>query len=358
MIFYGVGKLAWRFELAAAFVPAVPLCILIWWVPESPRWLLKKQRYSESFSSFCRLRHTPLQAARDLYSAHVQVELEKETVSASSYGKRFVELFTIPRVRRATLGAFIVMIGQQMCGINIMAFYSSTIFSEAGYSTKQALAASLGFGAVNTLFALPAVKTIDTFGRRSLLLFTFPNMAWCLFAAGATFTMSTDNAARVPLLAFFIYLFTAFYCEPHMRVHFRASMLTPVFYSTGDGPCAVCVCQRELPPLAPRDGHGVEHLCQQLLLDHPQSHIPLDAQDDGAYGCHLLLRRPQCSGDGHGVPGSPRDKTEDVGRARLRIRRPHLSPCLVPVPHLAALVHQALDLLATQCCNPSALPLC
>lgn len=217
MIFYHVGALAWRYELAAAFVPAVPLCVFIWFVPESPRWLLKKKRYAESYSSFCRLRNNPIQAARDLYSAHAQIQLEEHIARGSSYGKRFTELFTVPRVRRATLGAFIVMIGQQMCGINIMAFYSSTIFVQAGYTTKQALAASLGFGAVNTIFALPAIKTIDTFGRRNLLLFTFPNMAWCLFAAGASFTMSVDNAARVPLIAFFIYVFTAFYCGCHLR---------------------------------------------------------------------------------------------------------------------------------------------
>lgn len=92
-----------------------------------------------------------------------------------------------------------------------MAFYSSSIFAQAGYSTKQALSASLGFGAVNTLFALPAVWTIDTFGRRNLLLFTFPNMAWCLFAAAGAFTMDESSSARVPLIAFFIYVFTAFY---------------------------------------------------------------------------------------------------------------------------------------------------
>jgi MFS family permease len=85
------------------------------------------------------------------------------------------------------------------------------LFVNAGYSTKQALSASLGFGAVNTLFALPAIWTIDTFGRRNLLLFTFPNMAWCLFAAAGAFTMSADNPARVPLIALFVYVFTAFY---------------------------------------------------------------------------------------------------------------------------------------------------
>jgi hypothetical protein len=77
------------------------------------------------------------------------------------------------------------MLAQQLCGINIMAFYSSTIFVEGGYTPTQALYASIGFGAVNFLFAFPAVFTIDTFGRRSLLLLTFRESKllaadWCL----------------------------------------------------------------------------------------------------------------------------------------------------------------------------------
>lgn len=52
---------------------------------------------------------------------------------------------------------------------------------------------------------------MDTFGRRNLLLFTFPNMAWCLLAAGCCFLLPTGSEARVPLIAFFVYLFSAFY---------------------------------------------------------------------------------------------------------------------------------------------------
>lgn len=97
------------------------------------------------------------------------------------------------------------------CVVHSMAFYSSTIFVEAGYSTLSSLLASMGFGLVLFVFAFPAVYTMDTFGRRNLLLTTFPNMAWCLLAAGLCFLMSNDNSARIPCIAFFIYLFTAFY---------------------------------------------------------------------------------------------------------------------------------------------------
>lgn len=137
---------------------------------------MKKNCYPEAMRSLLRLRHHPVQAARDLYYIHAQLEVEREIIHGSTYIRRFIELFTIPRLRRASLASFVVMIAQQMCGINIIAFYSSSIFEEAGTTAYNALVASFGFGLVNFMFAWPAIWTIDTFGRRSLLLFTFPNV--------------------------------------------------------------------------------------------------------------------------------------------------------------------------------------
>ncbi|OAQ75465.1 sugar porter (SP) family MFS transporter [Purpureocillium lilacinum] len=211
LAFFRVGRLAWRFQLAAAFAPAIPVCIFVWFCPESPRWLMKKGRYPESFKAFCRLRNTEMQAARDLYYAHCQVMEERDAFAGVSFFHRAWELFTVPRLRRAVVASSWIVISQQFSGINIMAFYSSTIFAEAGYSTLNCLLASMGFGIVLFVFAFPAVYTMDTFGRRNLLLVTFPNMAWCLLAAGLCFLMPESSGARIPLIAFFIYLFTAFY---------------------------------------------------------------------------------------------------------------------------------------------------
>ncbi|WWD09184.1 hypothetical protein V865_007306 [Kwoniella europaea PYCC6329] len=221
-----VGAIAWRLQLGSAFIPALPLAILIFFCPESPRWLMKKGRYAQAFAAMTRLRHTEVLAARDLYYAHVQLMEENKIVQGKTYFSRFAELFTIPRVRRGTLAASTVMLAQQMCGINIIAFYSSTIFVESGYSASQALFASLGFGAVNFLFAFPAVFTIDTFGRRSLLLATFPNMAWTLLAAGMMFFIPAteeNKVMRTGLIAFFIYLFAAFYSVGEGPVPFMYS---------------------------------------------------------------------------------------------------------------------------------------
>ncbi|KAJ7497103.1 hypothetical protein FB451DRAFT_1210063 [Mycena latifolia] len=223
IILYRVGTIAWRLTLGSAFLPAIPLLIGVYFCPESPRWLMKKGRYHEAYVSFKRLRNTELQAARDLYYVHRQLMEEFAVLRGSTYVSRFTELFTIPRVRRATLASFVVMIAQQVCGINIIAFYSSTIFLQANYSIRDSLLASWGFGLVNFLFAFPAVWTIDTFGRRNLLLFTFPNMAWSLLAAGLCFLIPQSNSARVPLIALFIFIFAAFYSPGEGPVPFTYS---------------------------------------------------------------------------------------------------------------------------------------
>jgi hypothetical protein len=73
---------------------------------------------------------------------------------------------------------------QQFCGVNVIAYYSSNIFSQANFSDIQALLASFGFGLINFLFAFPAIYTIDTFGRRNLLLTTLPLMVIFLLMTG------------------------------------------------------------------------------------------------------------------------------------------------------------------------------
>lgn len=186
-----------------------------------------KGRYLDAYESLCRLRNTRVQAARDFYYMHCLLEQERVMVeeaglsAKSSFFTRFVELFTVPRVRRATWASGIVMIAQQMCGINIIAFYSSTIFEASGIDGYTALWASFGFGLINFLFAWPAVYTIDTFGRRSLLLFTFPNMFWSLLVAGLCYLIDPgqeESTARLAAVATFIYIFAAFY-SPGMSPH-------------------------------------------------------------------------------------------------------------------------------------------
>lgn len=73
------------------------------------------------------------------------------------------------------------------------------------------MGASLGFGVINWLFAIPAFYTIDTFGRRNLLLTTFPLMSIFLFFTGFSFWIPKDSPAHLGCIALGIYLFGAVY---------------------------------------------------------------------------------------------------------------------------------------------------
>ncbi len=192
----------------------------VFFCPESPRWLISKGRYDKAYEAIRRLRKSNIQAARDLYYIHVLLEVEREIQTGRNL---FLEMFTVPRNRRAALASGIVMFMQQFCGINVIAYYSSNIFAQANFSNIQALLASWGFGMCNWVFALPAVYTIDTFGRRNLLLVTFPLMSLFLLMTGFAFYIPEDSQARIAVVALGIYLFTMAYSPGEGPVPFTYS---------------------------------------------------------------------------------------------------------------------------------------
>ncbi|ELU45113.1 proton myo-inositol cotransporter [Rhizoctonia solani AG-1 IA] len=113
-----ITGLNWRLMLGSAGVPALAIMAQVYFCPESPRWLMGKGRYLKAFESLCRLRKTKIMAARDFYYIHTLLVAEQELKPSGKW--RIVELFTIPRNRRAALASFIVMFMQQFCGINVI----------------------------------------------------------------------------------------------------------------------------------------------------------------------------------------------------------------------------------------------
>lgn len=121
LIVVDTGDIAWRLQFGSAFIPAVPLLLGIFLTPESPRWLIKKGRYVKAYRSLLKLRGNHLLAARDLYYIHAQLETERAMIEAngfsdSNFFARCIELFTVPRNRRATQASGIIMAAQQFCG--------------------------------------------------------------------------------------------------------------------------------------------------------------------------------------------------------------------------------------------------
>lgn len=193
--FLGVNS-QWRWMLGSTSIPPLIVMAQVYLCPESPRWYMEKGKYDKAFNALQRLRSHDIQAARDMYYAFKLLEVEASQREGKSLWKEF---FLVKRNRRAAQSSFFVMFMQQFCGVNVIAYYSTQIFENAGFVRRDALLVSLGTGIVNFLFAIPAVYTIDTFGRRNLLLTTFPMMSLCLFWAGFSFLIpSRDNPDYVP----------------------------------------------------------------------------------------------------------------------------------------------------------------
>ncbi|CAG8957526.1 hypothetical protein HYFRA_00010392 [Hymenoscyphus fraxineus] len=218
---HNITGLNWRLMMGSAMLPAVIVCFFVFMCPESPRWYMSKNRHAKAFESMCRLRYNKVQAARDIFYMHTLLEAEKETMILGQ--SKVKEIFTVPRNRRAMQASEIVMFMQQFCGVNVIAYYSSEIFIQGGFNEISALAASLGFGIINFLFAIPAVYTIDNFGRRNLLLTTFPLMALCLFFTGFAFWIPENSKAHIACIALGIYLFGIVYSPGEGPVPFTYS---------------------------------------------------------------------------------------------------------------------------------------
>lgn len=114
-------SLGWRLMLGSTVVLPLIVCAQVYFCPESPRWYIQHHKPAKAFRSFQRLRPSNIQAARDTYYTYVGVELERKANKGKNLFVQFSELFTVARNRRATLATWIVMFGQQFCGVNVIA---------------------------------------------------------------------------------------------------------------------------------------------------------------------------------------------------------------------------------------------
>ncbi|UNI15982.1 hypothetical protein JDV02_002463 [Purpureocillium takamizusanense] len=209
----------WRWMLGSTSIPPLVVMAQVYFCPESPRWYMEKGKYGQALNSLTRLRNHPVQATRDMYYAHKLLQIERREREGRNLLKEF---FMVRRNRRAAQSAWFTMFMQQFCGVNVIAYYSTSIFQKASYTRSQALLASMGGGLINWIFAIPAIYTIDTFGRRNLLLTTFPLMSVCLFFTGFAFYIPNQQA-QLACVTTGLYLFMAVYSPGEGPVPFTYS---------------------------------------------------------------------------------------------------------------------------------------
>jgi sugar porter (SP) family MFS transporter len=160
----------WRWMFASGAIPSLALLALLTLVPETPRYLEAKGRHAEAVKVWMRLGSHP--------GAHAVQEVEQEASQETG-----LSLFAPGMLRLTTIGLVLAVL-QQITGINVFLYYAPEIFKHFGTGTDTALLETVAVGAVNLLFTLVAMGTVDQFGRRRLLIIGSLGMGLCLVLTG------------------------------------------------------------------------------------------------------------------------------------------------------------------------------
>ncbi|MDR2424700.1 MAG: sugar porter family MFS transporter [Prevotellaceae bacterium] len=192
----------WRPMFYVGVLPALVLLVGMYFMPESPRWLLSRGDKETSRSILARIE------SPDVFAA-VWSQMETDIRADRQNASQWKELFR-PWLRAPLLIAVFIMFFQQFVGINTVIYYSPKIFLMAGFdSAISAIWASAGVGVVNVCFTILSLFIIDRWGRRKLYFAGLAGIALSLLALSACFLLSghLDGAGKwLSIVLIFIYI--------------------------------------------------------------------------------------------------------------------------------------------------------
>lgn len=197
MLNLGFADNVWRWMLGIEILPALIWLLLLFVIPESPRWLVLNGREDEARSVLARL--NPANEVDALVAEIKQSALAGD--QAPSVKEQFKDMFSSRYRMAVTIGVTIALV-QALTGINAIMFYAPTVFEQVGVGTDSAFFQSLVLGLVALVFTFVALATIDRYGRRILLIVGLTTAAISLLVCAWGFSNATyqlDNDAIVEI---------------------------------------------------------------------------------------------------------------------------------------------------------------
>jgi len=192
MISWSVA-VGWRWMFGVTALPACLFFVLMFLVPESPRWLVKNGQSAGARAVLARIGGDPY-ADREVRSIEETLVGEIEKVN-------FRDLVE-PKMRTILLVGVALAVLQQWCGLNVIFYYAADLFKAAQYTVSEALFNIVIIGAVNLVFTIVAINSVDRFGRRILMLLGFAGLTLIHLATGGMFLAGqTGTSVLVLLLA-------------------------------------------------------------------------------------------------------------------------------------------------------------
>jgi MFS transporter, SP family, arabinose:H+ symporter len=192
----GFGAAEWRWKLGVSGIPAALFALLLFGIPESPRWLARRGRLREA--------EDVLRATGDP-NAHVDMTEIAASVDDGK-GARSEPLF-IRRYRFPIFLAISIGMFNQLSGINAVLYYLNDIFAKAGFDKVSGDLQAVAVGATNLIFTMVAMAVIDRIGRKKLLLIGSLGTAAAQAGVAAIFLTGTHQNLLVWCLVVFIAFF-------------------------------------------------------------------------------------------------------------------------------------------------------
>jgi len=189
----GFGAAEWRWKLGVAAAPALLFLIMLYTIPRSPRWLVKKDRIDEA-REVLRLTGEP-DYEKELQEIVVSIGAEKGLASEPLFSHKYRWPFFLA----ISIGVF-----NQLSGINAILYYLNDIFRAAGFDKVSGDLQAVAVGATNLVFTVIAMSVIDRLGRKTLLLAGSVGTAICLAGVAAIFITGQRQDLLVWLLIGYI----------------------------------------------------------------------------------------------------------------------------------------------------------
>ncbi len=191
----GIDTNTWRWMLGVEMLPALAYFLLLFTIPESPRWLLMKGRKAEATKV--------LNDIFDETETKEQIASIEQTVEAHQPPllDRLKLLFS-PALKLALVIGLTVGIAQQVSGVNAIYFYAPTIFEQSGVGTNAAFMQAIWIGIINVIFTIVAMLLIDRLGRKPLLIAglagVFISMSICAYGfKQATYVLDAEDLVQL-----------------------------------------------------------------------------------------------------------------------------------------------------------------
>ncbi len=178
------GQMAWRWMFWAETIPAGIFFVLSFFIPESPRWLVKYGHFEPALRTLNNI-------GNEGYGLTILAEIKASLKEASK--KIDYKSLLSKGVRPVLVVGLVLAFFQQWCGINIVFNYAEEVFTSAGFGINASLLNIVATGVVNLAFTLVALRMVDRWGRKKLMLLGASGLAITYTLLGAAYYMELNG---------------------------------------------------------------------------------------------------------------------------------------------------------------------